>query len=725
MSSIKDYDDAKTRLSNFVRSFYVTSDQGVKVYVYSDQVAAISRRRQIAIYVKMDDIHQFDEELHEVIDSNTLRYQKIISEVIDEYARELLGDDIPPVLDARDAFIFQRLYMDQQEKENQADGRTPNDPRQNYPPELMRRFEVYFVKDSLSKPLCVREIRAEHVGRLVSLRGVVIRATDVKPSVNVVTYSCDTCGSETYQSISGRYFQPAVNCPSKECVESRANGRLQTQLRASKLPKFQEIRIQELSDQVPTGSIPRAVNIYLRGENTRKAQPGDDVILSGVLTPSLNTGFKQASGGLITNVFIETHHVLNHRNESEELDEHKLDEDEMKILSQDNIYEILARSIAPEVYGMDDIKKSLLLSLIGGVDASETGMKIRGAINVLLVGDPGVAKSQLLSYVDRLALRSQYTTGRGSSGVGLTAAVVKDSITGEMTLEGGALVLADGGICCIDEFDKMMDTDRTAIHEVMEQQTISIAKAGILTSLNARVAIVAAANPAYGRYNPKKSISENIQLPAALISRFDLLFLICDIPDAETDARLSQHVTYVHREGAHPKLEVEVLPMELVRKYITLCKQKQPKVDVKLMDRLIDKYVEMRQESQENVNSTYTSPRILLGVIRLATALARVNLCDEVTSEHLDEAIRLMDVSKSSLNPTGKTRRKSPKDDAFDAMRGFLLDNENRSCMRDELIRACTSRGIKVDVAEQVLEEKKGEGILIEDAQNRITYPSF
>merc|ERR1739846_165544 len=210
----------------------------------------------------------------------------------------------------------------------------------------------------------------------------------------------------------------------------------------------------------------------------------------------------------------------------------------------------------------DDIKKALLLLLVGGVDRSPAGMKIRGNINICLMGDPGVAKSQLLSYMDRLAPRSQYTTGRGSSGAGLTAAVMKDNLTGEMMLEGGALVLADQGICCIDEFDKMAESDRTAIHEVMEQQTISIAKAGIMTSLNARVSILAAANPAYGRYNTKRSIEDNIQLPAALLSRFDLLWLIADKSDREQDMKLAKHITYVHQHSINPPLQHDPIDMK-------------------------------------------------------------------------------------------------------------------------------------------------------------------
>lgn len=331
----------------------------------------------------------------------------------------------------------------------------------------------------------------------------------------------------------------------------------------------------------------------------------------------------------------------------------ELTPEELTELSQQDFYARLASSIAPEIFGHLDVKKALLLLLVGGVDKRPDGMRIRGNINICLMGDPGVAKSQLLGYINRLAIRSQYTTGRGSSGVGLTAAVMKDPLTNEMILEGGALVLADQGVCCIDEFDKMAENDRTAIHEVMEQQTISIAKAGIMTTLNARVSILAAANPAFGKYNNKRTIEQNIQLPAALLSRFDLLWLIQDKAERDNDLRLAKHIAYVHTHLRQPPTSTKPLDMNLMRRYIALCKRKEPTISADLSDYIVGAYVDLRREARNNKDTTFTSARNLLGIVRLSTALARLRLSDVVEKDDVVEALRLLEMSKASLSQTG------------------------------------------------------------------------
>jgi len=338
--------------------------------------------------------------------------------------------------------------------------------------------------------------------------------------------------------------------------------------------------------------------------------------------------------------------------------------------------------------------------------------------------DPGVAKSQLLGFITRLSPRSQYTTGRGSSGVGLTAAVLKDPLTGEMMLEGGALVLADQGVCCIDEFDKMADADRTAIHEVMEQQTISIAKAGIMTRLNARVSILAAANPAYGRYNPKRTIEQNIQLPPALLSRFDLLWLIQDRADRDNDLRLAQHITYVHRNGAQPPTKVEALDMNLMRRYIALCKTKTPTIPEDLIDYIVETYVELRRESRNGRDITFTSPRNLLAVLRLATALARLRLADLVEKEDVIEANRLVEMSKYSINYSEMQVANKPVNAANKIFQLIgELKGGAKSIKVSEILERCASKGFKPDQVNDCIEEYEELNVWqVNQARTQITF---
>ncbi|KNC81210.1 hypothetical protein SARC_06457 [Sphaeroforma arctica JP610] len=387
-------------------------------------------------------------------------------------------------------------------------------------------------------------------------------------------------------------------------------------------------------------------------------------------------------------------------------------------------YDKLAQSIAPEIFGHEDIKKALILSLAGGsARALDDGMKIRGDINICLMGDPGVAKSQLLRHLCSLSPRGIYTTGRGSSGVGLTAAITRDVVTDELVLEGGALVLADEGVCAIDEFDKMDESDRTAIYEVMEQQTISIAKAGITTTLNARAAILAAANPLYGRYNVSKSITENINLPTALLSRFDLLFLLLDRPDNTQDRRLAEHVAHVHTNLRPPELGFEPVDGEMIRAYMIMAKELTPTVPARLAERIVEEYSLMRQQHSEQFGIKAT-PRSLLAILRLSTARARLRFAPAIEEEDVDEAFRLINVSKASLEDMEKnTKKRNPGtiiNDIFDIVRNLLERTPHKIISYDKAKKAVLGRDFTQSNFEMCLNSYIAAGVLIIDDSNTV-----
>ncbi|XP_049822824.1 DNA replication licensing factor Mcm7 [Aethina tumida] len=698
----RDYDKDKESLKTFFMEFCVQDEDGTKNFKYSNQLTKLAHREQVALYVELDDVNEFDDDLADAIIQNTRRYTNIASDVVYEILPTFVQKDVV-AKDALDVYIEHRLMMEQRLRQTNEQ----RDPRNKFPQELMRRFEIYFKDMSTSKTVPIREVKAEHIGKLVTVRGIVTRSTEVKPMMSVATYTCDQCGAETYQPINSLSFMPIVTCPSDDCRVNKSGGRLYLQTRGSKFVKFQEVKIQEHSDQVPVGHIPRTLTVFCRGENTRFALPGDHIAVTGIFLPLIRQGFQQIAGGLLSETYLEAHRVisLNKTTEDESMSK-QLTPEELAVLAEDDFYTRLATSLAPEIYGHVDVKKALLLLLVGGVDRRPDGMKIRGNINICLMGDPGVAKSQLLGYIDRLAPRSQYTTGRGSSGVGLTAAVMKDPLTGEMMLEGGALVLADQGVCCIDEFDKMADADRTAIHEVMEQQTISIAKAGIMTCLNARVSILAAANPAYGRYNPKRTIEQNIQLPAALLSRFDLLWLIQDKADRDNDLRLAKHITYVHQHCKQPPTQSNPLDMSVMAKYIALCKKRDPIIPEDLTDYIVNAYVELRKEARNSTDMTFTSARNLLGILRLSTALARLRLSNTVDKNDVNEAIRLMEMSKDSLNQrfeNAGVRPPSVQDKIFALIRE--LAGDSKTVKIADVIEKCASKGYNPDQVDSCIEE--------------------
>ena len=715
------YDEATQKLQGFLTSF--TEEDvisGESVFKYMRQLLDVANRKVKSVDIELDDIFaSLGEDMAHAVRSNTIRYKRIIADAIDEVMPAPTETDLPS--DVHDVLFAARqtrlAAASAAGTTSDADdgGLTQN----NALPKMMRRrYDVRIIPRAKEKAMAIRQVKASHIGTLVTIKGIVTRVAEVKPMMRLATYTCEQGGTEVYQEITGTKFMPLFTCPNDGCC---TNGRLRLQTRGSKFEKFQEVKIQEEPDQVPQGHVPRCMTVHLNGDLTRTCSAGDTLTISGIFLPVPYTGYQALRAGLITNTFFEAMSIEKHKKSHHDFQASQEIQDSLDALYQEgDVYERLSQSIAPEIFGHDDVKKALLLLMVGGATRKVgDGMKIRGDVNICLMGDPGVAKSQLLKHIATIAPRAIYTTGKGSSGVGLTAAVIRDPVTSELVLEGGALVLSDMGICCIDEFDKMEEADRTAIHEVMEQQTVSIAKAGITTTLNARTSVLAAANPAYSRYNPNRSPEENINLPAALLSRFDLLWLILDKPDHDFDKRLAQHVTFVHQFSTHPPLEFEPLEAPLMRAFISDVRKLEPSVQPDVAAYVVDEYVSMRKEAQLDGDSSafgFTSARTLLAILRLSQALARLRRSAVVSREDVVEARRLMSLSKASITESYDSQNMPRKDgDAVSAVYHIIREhidrNKGPAVYISDILPMVVSRGRTQDDLDKCIAEYEQLGV--------------
>jgi replicative DNA helicase Mcm len=491
----------------------------------------------------------------------------------------------------------------------------------------------------------LRKLGSKQMGKLVMIEAIVVRATPVRPMVMQAAFKCKRCGHVSRVEQSGQFLKAPAVCASPDCGK---DGPFEFMQDDSAFIDSQDLRLQERPEDLPPGQLPRTLAVKLIGsEVVDVARPGDHVSIVGIVhafAPS-----RPGIGKLRTFILqLDANSIEVMGKEPETTVITKEEEEKILALGRDpKIHKKLTSSIAPSIFGYEHIKEAILYLLCGGCSKSLPDVNVRGEMNALLIGDPGTAKSQLLQYVARIAPRGLYTSGRGTTAAGLTAAVVREK-GGSMSLEAGALVLADKGIACIDEMDKMRPEDRVAIHEAMEQHTVSVAKGGIVATLNARTAVLAAANPALGRYEPHRTVAENISLPVTILSRFDIIFVLRDVPNKEADSKMSQHILEIHQRGISP-VEAPV-DAELLRKYISFSKSIHPELSNDALNRLREFYLAMRTASESEGSPVAITARQLESLVRVAEARARAALRKEVTGEDAEAAITIM---KRSLEEVG------------------------------------------------------------------------
>ncbi|ACI65847.1 predicted protein, partial [Phaeodactylum tricornutum CCAP 1055/1] len=541
-----------------------------------------------------------------------------------------------------------------------------------------------------ASPSSPRQLTSASLRQLVCVEGVATKVSTIKPKVVQSVHYCPT----TTQHSSREYIDAtdphlglnAVDTTGREIpdrvihitpsvypTKDKEGHALETEYGLSTFKDHQTIVLQEMPEKAPMGQLPRSVELVLDHDLVDRIKPGDRVRVVGTYRAlAVSSNGQQSSSGVFRTVVL-VNHVQTIGVSTSRLHFHENDVPNIKELAaQPNILDVLGRSVAPSIHGHDIIKKALVLQLLAGVEKNlENGTHLRGDINILMVGDPSTAKSQLLRSAMTIAPLAVSTTGKGSSGVGLTAAVTSDPDTRERRLEAGAMVLADRGLVCVDEFDKMGENDRVAIHEAMEQQTVTIAKAGIHASLNARCAVLAAANPVYGQYDRRRKIQENIGLPDSLLSRFDLLFVVLDQMDPETDRLIAAHVIGGHRyrdddgeddesdddqEHSPPQsiwqrrrrnaaTNEDALTHDFLRKYLHYAKSRvSPVLTEAAREFIAQKYAEMR--SRQDDRTLPITARSLETVIRLATAHAKARL--NATVEH-EDCVVAMDLLSFAL----------------------------------------------------------------------------
>lgn len=587
-----------------------------------------------------------------------------------------------------------------------------------------------------ARRVLIRDLRSQHIGKFVAVEGIVRKVTEVRPRIVEAAFACTNCSSITMvQQEDSQLRQPfeCSNCSSKRLVFLPD---------ASISIDSQRVKIQEYPENLRGGEQPQTIDVILERDLAGEVNPGDRVVINGIIRAKpRGLGQRKLTH---MDLYLEGNSVEILQQEYEEFEITEEDREKiMQLAMSENLYEKIVKSIAPSIYGHEDVKLAIALQLFGGVPKKlPDGTEIRGDIHILLVGDPGVAKSQLLRYVHRIAPRSVYTTGKGTTTAGLTATAVRDEVDGRWTLEAGALVLADKGVALVDEIDKMRKEDHSALHEALEQQTISIAKAGINAILRARCALLGAANPKYGRFEKYTPIAEQIEMSPTLLSRFDLIFVMTDEPDEEKDRRLVSHILNSHQFGEMAermknvsaeyseevlnakavKIKPEIDP-DLLRKYIAYARKTvYPVLTDEAKKRIEDFYLSLRARAKEDSPVPITA-RQLESIVRLAEASARLRLSDRVEVEDVERVIGIMERSlmQIAVDPetgemdidfafTGTSKRQRDRIMIVKKIIENLEENYESGVPEEEIVSEAVREGIERDKVKEILQKLKQHG---------------
>ncbi|MCZ7403845.1 MAG: minichromosome maintenance protein MCM, partial [Candidatus Methanoperedens sp.] len=600
----------------------------------------------------------------------------------------------------------------------------------------------------------IRDIRSADINKLIAVSGLIRRATEVRPKIINAAFKCKRCNHVTFMPQSENKFIEPFACESNECGGQKGIFKLVTE--ESEFIDAQRLQIQESPDELRGGEQPQGLDIDVDDDLAGIVAPGDRVVVSGILrsyqrnTPQQEktTFFDLVLGGIS---------IEKEDKEFNDIEISKEEIEEIIALGKDpEVYKKVIYSIAPSIYGYEEVKEAMAMQLFSGIPKNlPDGTRIRGDIHVLLVGDPGVAKSQLLRYAVRLAPRGIYTSGKSSTSAGLTATAVKDEFgKGRWTLEAGALVLADMGLACVDELDKMEADDRSSMHEAMEQQTISIAKAGIMATLRSRCALLGAANPKFGRFDRyEQNIAKQINMPPALLSRFDLIFILTDEPMVSRDTAIAEHILKAHyagelsvrrtninnsgisQEQITTAMEViqPVIEADMLRKYIAYTKRNIfPIIQDDARKQLIDFYLGLRKQGEDPNSPVPVTARQLEALIRLAEASARVRLSDVITTDDTARVIRIVMASLKQVMTDPETGKldadiinvgmgKSQRD-RIKVLREIikeLQDEYKGPAPLEDIISKAEESGIKKETVEDMIQKLKSAGEIIEASNER------